>query len=222
VRLDPAETIRGVPILVVRDAVRRAQGGFVNADFFSQCLKTSRRKTLAVVDELTSRGYLELTDRASDDGPWYSVTINGSTFALASGAKPVSRATATRHLNALLERVTDINESGKYCYTVTTVLVFGSYLKEVPRLSDIDIAVELTRRFPDGEAQRAFEQQSIAQAERSGKRFANIVERLFWPQHQVLLHLKARSRVISLHTTDDAILKVATSRQVFPVTPDVV
>jgi predicted nucleotidyltransferase len=221
VRLDPAETICGVPILVVRDAVRRAQRGFVNPDFFSECLKTPRSTTFAVVDELTSRGYLELSDRESDEGPWYSVTMNGSTFALASGAKPVSRATATRHLNALLERVTDINESEKYCYRVTRVLVFGSYLKEVPRLSDIDIAVELTRRFPDGEAQRAFERQSIAHAEHSGRRFANIVECLFWPQHEVLLYLKARSRVISLHTTDDAILKVATSRQVFPATPAV-
>lgn len=220
-RLDPAETVCSVPILVVRDAVRRAQGGFVNTEFFSKCLKTSRRTVLAVVAELVSRGYLELSDRASDEGPWYSVTINGSTFALASGARPVTRATATRHLNALLERVRDVNESGRYCYTVTRVLVFGSYLKEAPRLSDIDIAVELTRKLSDSDAQRASEQLSIAQAEHSGRCFSNIVERLTWPQHEVLLRLKARSRVISLHTTDDAILKIATFRQVFRVPPEV-
>ena len=38
-------------------------------------------------------------------------------------------------------------------------------------------------------------------------KFSNFVEQLFWPQTEVLKYLKSHSRSISIHTTDDQILK---------------
>jgi len=55
-------------------------------------------------------------------------------------------------------------------------------------------------------ASKEFEVQSkkridVAQAKR--KRFSSIVEYLYWPEREVMLHLKARTRGLSLHSMDD-------------------
>ena len=55
----------------------------------------------------------------------------------------------------------------------------------------------------------------VREAIRNGRRFSNISQEVTWPYTEVLLALKARSRAISLHTTNDEILKSAECRVVF-------
>lgn len=63
------------------------------------------------------------------------------------------------------------------------------------------------KSHPDGEKQIKAEQKKTAYAIHNGRNFSNFVEQLFWPQTEVLKYLKSRSRSISIHTTDDQILK---------------
>ncbi len=57
-----------------------------------------------------------------------------------------------------------------------------------------------------GTASKEFEVQSkkrVDVAQAKGRRFPNIVEYLYWPGREVMLHLKARTRSLSLHLMDD-------------------
>jgi hypothetical protein len=82
--------------------------------------------------------------------------------------------------------------------------VYGSYVRGEAFLSDVDISVDLEPQWE--RASKEFEVQSkrrVAVAQAKGRKFSNIVEYLFWPEREVMLHLKARTRSLSLHSIDD-------------------
>src|SRR5207245_2421833 len=133
----------------------------------------------------------------------------------ASAAQPLRRDTAERKVAEFLARVRRINEDDHYLYRVKKVLVFGSYLTAAERMNDIDVAIELIHRWRDLDKQRALHDARVREAVRNGRRFGNISEEVSWPEKEVLLALKARSRAISLHRTDDAILERAGRKTVF-------
>jgi flagellar biosynthesis regulator FlaF len=59
---------------------------------------------------------------------------------------------------------------------------------------------------PSERASKEFEAQSqkrVEFAQAKGRRFSNIVEYLYWPEREVMLHLKARTRCLSLHSMHD-------------------
>src|SRR3989442_8988969 len=85
----------------------------------------------------------------------YTRTLAGSTFAQASAARPLQRATADRKLAEFLDRARQVNGDDHYLYRVKKVLVFGSYLTQADRIGDIDVAVELAPRWQDVEKSRA-------------------------------------------------------------------
>jgi len=125
------------------------------------------------------------------------------------------RETAQRKLAEFLERVRRINNDDYYLYRVKRVLLFGSYLRDAERINDIDIAVELAPRHTDDEERWALHHTRVNDAIRGGRRFSNISEETSWPEIEVLLALKARSRAISLHPTEDAILERTEYRVLF-------
>ena len=43
-------------------------------------------------------------------------------------------------------------------------------------------------------------------AEKKGKKFSSFIDRLEWPEHEVRLFLKSRSRTLSIHSIHDEIL----------------
>lgn len=56
---------------------------------------------------------------------------------------------------------------------------------------------------------------SLQHARESGRRFASFVDEMFWPEMEVRLYLKAASRVVSMTTTDDAVLQRAPHRTIY-------
>jgi predicted nucleotidyltransferase len=167
-----------------------------------------------LVTELLKLGYVEVA-RNLGEGPWYRLTVAGGTFALASAARPLRLATARRELEEFLNRVHIVNDSDYFLFRVRKALVFGSYLRGEERLNDIDVAVELVHRETDSKRRRAANQKRVEEALRKGRRFNNLTEELSWPQQEVILYLKARSRAIALHATDDPILRKTRSQVVF-------
>ena len=119
-------------------------------------------------------------------------------------ARPLIRSTAERKLSEFMERVRQVNITGRFAFRVRKVVVFGSYLTDSPRLGDIDIAVELVAREEDCQKQRALEDAHISYARSKARRFRNILAEVYWPRDEVGLFLKSRARAISLHTTEDA------------------
>ena len=55
----------------------------------------------------------------------------------------MARATAARAVDALMERVRQINADENLAYVVERVILFGSYLGDAPTVNDVDVAVQL-------------------------------------------------------------------------------
>jgi predicted nucleotidyltransferase len=209
-RIDPKEQIADVEILKVREFLRRVDNTDEWADdFVVYRLKISPKKANRLINELNRRGYIEPV-RIYRQKQFYRKTLKGSTLGLASAAKPVTRKTANRILSEFMDRVRQVNSDPSFLVKVKKILVFGSYLTDALRINDIDVAVELTWKenhplvLNKDRAQLALNLSNIA--ENKGKKFSSFIDRLEWPEHEVRLFLKSRSRTLSIHSIHDEIL----------------
>ncbi len=194
-RIDPKSTIAGQPALKVRDFL-------YDNDQFSTTLVA---EDLGIPSDSASKLIAELVRMGvvgpdQGEGEW---KVLDRRLALATGAKPLQRATAEKKVQELLGRIHDVNRNDQFAYRVAKAVVFGSYLSEKERINDIDVAIALAPREKDRQAQNHLEDQRIRDARRSGREFHNIPDEMFWPQHEVLLFLKARSRALSFHHIQD-------------------
>ena len=169
---------------------------------------------LDLARRLVSEGYLE-----SVRGPSrmvYRTTLKARALALATARRPIKRQTAEKLLGEFLDRVDRANSSPNYLYSVTRVVVFGSFLDDCEVLGDIDLAIGLEPRAVDGEGMVEAILAYADEASRKGRKFAGFMERLNWPTEDILRALKGRSRSISIHLLTDGVLESAAQRVVFP------
>lgn len=217
-RINPKTTIVGQPAKLIRDFLRQVKDHSWGAESASKRLGVSLPKARRVIRDLVSAGYVQ-----QDDGlkgaQWFQTTLDGNRLALASAAHSLKRVTAERKLAEFMERVKKVNHNSYYLYRVEKVVLFGSMLNRQDRVGDIDIAIKLRPKRANSEEQMTAERVRIAEAIKSGRRFSNVIDEVFWPQHEVGLYLKSRSRAISLHTTDDPILKECESRTIYEYQP---
>lgn len=212
-RIDPRASIAGLPSLAVRAFLRAVSESEWNVAYAAARLRVSHQRARSVIKQFVELGYVEAASTKGDH--LYKRSLAGSTFAQASAAQPLRRGAAERKLADFRARVRRINEDDHYLYRVKKVLVFGSYLTGAECINDIDIAIELANRWQDFDKHQALHDARVHEATRNGRRFGNISEELSWPEREVLLALKGRSRSISLHPTDDAILERADCKTVF-------
>jgi hypothetical protein len=105
-------------------------------------------------------------------------------------------------VDALLQRVRQVNADDELPYVVEQVILFGSYLGDGARVNDVDVAVRLRRRSADeGRSQRQYRER-VRQARRDGRMFHSTIEQVLWPQLEVMRMLKSGSRVLSLHDAE--------------------
>jgi predicted nucleotidyltransferase len=212
--LDPKSQITGIPAVQVRDFLKQNRDYEWTQNRLALSLNLSIENAGALVSELLQLGYIEATNVMSGQ-QYYQKTLAGTTFSLASASQPLTRRTAQKKLVEFIGRVQAVNVNEDFVYRVRRVLVFGSYLTERERINDIDVAIELVPRYNDPDKRMAAMQARIHQAYKAGRQFSSFVDELVWPEKEVLLFLKSRSRAISLHTTDDLILKQVPSEVVF-------
>jgi L-rhamnose mutarotase len=212
--IDPKTEIGGVSAVIVRDFFRATENGW-GFEYLRKQLRLSRSRAETLTSELLRLGYIEEELDSPHGSRSYRETQLGRRFSLASAARPLTRKTAERKLSEFVERVRSLNANDYYLYRVHTVRVFGSYLTQRDRINDIDVAVELTPRESNHDRWWAACQARSREACEKGRRFSNMTEEMFWPQQEVLLYLKNRSRAISLHTTDDRVLMQTEFQVVF-------
>jgi len=136
-------------------------------------------------------------------------------LALASGTKPISRKVAATKLAELLQRVETVNGNPEYISRITKVCVFGSFLTAARELSDVDIAYASERRY-FGEEYRKQAEKRIDIATANGRRFGTMMDRLGWPDTEILRLLKDRSRGLSLHLDSELVQLDCPFKELFP------
>jgi len=146
-------------------------------------------------------GYIRQVERGTAvGGERWVTTVQGNALAQASFGKPISRATATRHLAQVIERARSYNADPGHLLSITEIAVFGSYLDPAAdRLGDLDLAVTAVRRETDGDR---YVDQVLAYARASGRSFSTFIEELLWPARELRMILKNRSPAISITNED--------------------
>jgi hypothetical protein len=145
--VDPTTTIAGVPILQVRDALRRLGPGWYisdRAEFFGR-LKITRDQAEQLGEALASQGLIEHDER---DDRW-RLTPEGGRLCNASGLRRIPRAKAEALVAALLDRAREVNGDPRFLVGIKRIRVFGSYTTGAPDMADIDLVVELERKEAD-------------------------------------------------------------------------
>lgn len=206
-RIDAKSTLFGHPTTDVRQVLREAHRGCgVSAWYVAKVLQkpdtwhqpdATDPRAHKLLKDLLGAGYLALTQHGG-----YDTTAKGASLALATAAQPLKRATADRLVAELLERVETINQDdlGEFPYTVQRVTLFGSYLSDRERINDVDVLVDLKRRFCDPELQQRYEE--FATAEYGPERWSSLGHELMWPLLRSLKFLKNRSTGLSIHLAE--------------------
>jgi predicted nucleotidyltransferase len=194
-QIDPKGTVAGWPALVVRRTLRELRTclswGLGELESASSVEAGEGR---ALIKALLAEGLIEAHGR----GAW-KVTQAGQTLSSATAAKRVTRATAEKALQQFLGRVEQVNNDPYFLGKVTKVVLFGSMLKpEVERLSDVDLAVELTSKEEDFDRARARNYERVAELALQGHRFRNFLDQEGCWYWQIFGFLKRQSRVIAL------------------------
>jgi len=169
--------------------------------FVAERCKVSARRASEVIEKLADDGYIVFSQRLQRVD-YYKLTEKGEKLAQASAVSKMSRTRADQIIAGLLKRVEEVNANAEYMYQILTVIVYGSYVRGELHLSDVDIAVDLEEKS-DSTNKREWSNTRIQAARANGRTFANFTDVLFWPENEVMLHLKAHTRGLSIHRLDD-------------------
>ena len=190
-RIDPKGIVAGYPALQVRRALKQLD---LFPEWDLRRFEAATGEGRAFVQALVAAGLVERVEKG-----YWSITQAGKTLSSATAAPRVTRATAEKNFAAFLGRVDHVNRSAGFLGRVVTVVLFGSMLRpEVDRVSDVDLAVEITLKEPNKDRACALNERHVQILESVGVRFRGFLDRQFCWQREVLRFLKGRSRVISL------------------------
>jgi predicted nucleotidyltransferase len=196
VRIGAKDVVCGYPVLQVRELLRVSTWGRFGVDSVAAIMEIDHQAAASLLDALESAGYVE---RVLEQGEVvHRITIKGSALSMASAAPPLKRTLAAKLLVEFLERVEQIRDEPKWCFKVDKVVLFGSFMTNAPTLGDIDLAIALRPAHADREQQRIAEDNRRREADDVGRHFAHYVARLAWPEREVGMFLKGRSR-LSFH-----------------------
>jgi predicted nucleotidyltransferase len=141
-----------------------------------------------------TQGFVSIEPSQHNDRQ-YQIAELARELVRSSAAKRISRTTAQGGLEGMMLRVREINSNSKYLYSVCSVVVFGSYLKDGERLGDVDVAIELSSRLEDPNKRS---EAHLRYAEASGRQFGSFIDQLYWAELEIYQALKARQRTLSI------------------------
>ncbi|ASW07308.1 nucleotidyltransferase domain-containing protein [Rhizobium sp. 11515TR] len=212
--LDRTTQIAGLPIKIVRDAIREMNRHDSNdygwsVERLGDHLKISATHAEWLCDILQQQGILERAPQPDTRwhslGMYYRLGPTGTRFTNASMLKRVDRTRVDRLLVDLLERVKQINANGDLCCFVNEIRLFGSALdKNGTSFSDVDICCVLERRKTPPQY-KEWTDWNIARAEQSHRQSIQYFEMLNYGETEVKRLLKNRSPYLSLHSLDDVV-----------------
>lgn len=191
------QLISGLDAKVLRDFLRKSYTGF-DQDWIIKDLKVAPSQAPLIINALLREQYIEPDRRWQErfgTMPRYCATRKGRELMRASAAARITRKTAQLALDGFMQRVHEVNRNPRYLCSITKVVVFGSFLKDLDRLGDVDVAVETGYRIPNDENLWKVIQQY---AWNSGRNFPTFVAEQYWPIHEIMLVLKARKRTLRM------------------------
>lgn len=200
-QFDWNQEIAGVPLKKVRDFLRH-----INRVPYCLPHKWFGTDANKVLEAIEAAGYMERKRKQGDTQDTVYVTGLGSRLCCAKALPRLKRPTAERLLREVLLRAVEVNASSRFLMQVKRLAVFGSLLTDVPTLGDVDLGFDLAdkpltaedRRLGFDLCDRAIEHSYESEFE-EGRSFRSYEHRLYWPEHQVKLHLRNRSGYLSLH-----------------------
>lgn len=201
-RLSREDRIAGLPAASARELMRRFRSAQPEG-VISEWIEPDKRSDATIARELAAEGLLQIHVEDLDGEAWWETTTKGNALAQASFGKPITRATAARHLAAVLERAEAFNADGTHLVEIAELVVFGSYLDPAAtQLGDLDLGVVFRSRIPSYLTRDEHTATLLAYARASGRHFNTFLDRLFWPEHEAILQLRNRSAVINITTED--------------------
>lgn len=228
--LNPKDTMFDLPILKVREVLRHAIKERLWGDSRNKVigkvaliLKEPTAVAQELVRQLLNENYIIWEKKKFPDGIQYELiaTEKGRRLGIAKATAPITRAKANELLQDLIERAKSINENPEFVFYVERIEVFGSYLTDKELLGDLDVGVQLSRRY-NGSQFTKHNQQRIKLAKSSGRRFNNSTEELNWPFWEVMLMLKARKKGLSIHDiSEDEVFKTTETKLVYQFLGDI-
>jgi len=143
---------------------------------------------------------MNYVERSPGTGRRWRNTSAGNRVAGVSSAPPLKRETVQKNLDAFLERVREVNANERFLYRVERVILFGPFLaKDIDRVKNADVAIELEPKNVDREQQEEQEEAKRREADGAGKRFKSYADQRQFPKTEVRDFLKGRSRAIALY-----------------------
>ncbi len=207
-RISSDQKICGIPVLDLR-RVFRAANVVVSETWLAHRLKISLPRALKLITALLREGYIKKQSPHTFGYIGWDLTMKGNALGNASAAKPITRKTADRKLEEFLKRIKQVEVDANFLFKVKRAFVFGSFLSDKERIGDIDIAVELAPKEGNRKKFSETYRRKVDKAEVSGRTFKNFVDLYAWPENEVWLALKARSRGLSLHQFDARMTKIS-------------
>lgn len=220
-RIEPDALVAGFPARRVREFLRQSNE-FLSHHHARKTLGLNRKKAMHLLERLKQEGFIERNTKVPDTETeqYWKRTLKGSALCKALFSRPVSRRTAEKKLNEFMNRVQEVNTDNRFLYRVQRVVLFGSFLSDAPSVGDLDLAVQLYPKEPDGGIRVEKDLARAEEAARNGKRFSNFVEMLYFAEREVKLFLRGRSRIIQITGPDDGILKIAKCRVIYEYPKD--
>jgi hypothetical protein len=200
-RITKEEVVAGHSAMRVRGFLRRFERGFFMHTAAESLMRLNSKQAAKFINDLVALEFIEPTMPFGDEAA-FQVATRGHAFSNATAAKPISRGTAERVLGEFVDRVNAVNASKEYAFIVKSAVLFGSMLSCVERLGDVDVAIDLRPRISDTAKFRQQCDRRRHLAEQRGRAFPTVFEWATWPQKEVVLLLKARTRSLSLHEFD--------------------
>jgi predicted nucleotidyltransferase len=164
----------------------------------------SLRAAPQLIETLIQQGFIRLNEKETNERklPRYELTDDGREFRRATAAKPVHRKKADEAIKGLMERVRIVNEDDFFLYRVTTVVLYGSYVRGAERPADVDLAIDVKRKISDV---KKFHEACWKHLHDSGRECRRIGYEFDFPRDEVFVFLRQRKRTLSLHTLHDFI-----------------
>jgi len=213
-RIQPDELISGFPASQIRKLLRQSVE-FLSVGNVTRVLGLRGKEALRLLETLEKQGFIEKNAMVSDAEQSWKHTIKGGALSNALFSAPVSRTSAEKKLSEFMERVHRVNEDSRFLFRVRKVVLFGSFLTQSPTIGDLDIAIDLVQKEPDA---RKHSQLLLARANEAasyGRHFPNYVEGLRFAEQEVIMFLKARSRILQLTRCDDGVLNITENRVIY-------
>jgi len=220
-RIHPDALVAGFPAKRIRELLRQSDE-FLSCHAATKILGLDGNNARHLLDRLAQEGFIERnTDvPVSEIEHYWKRTLKGNALSKALFSRPVSRRTAEKTLSEFMNRVYQVNSHSRFLYIVRKVVLFGSFLTDAAFVGDLDLAVDLERKEPDGEKHVQMALARAREAAENGRRFSNFVEMICFAEQEVKRFLKARSRIIQMTDSHDGILKMAEYRVIYEYPKD--